>query len=87
MLSIIFDFGRCLYPSRSYPYFASGRLLGGAVIPFMLLYVYGLDRALRFNRSGAVRYLALGGIGLVVTTSEVILSLPIFSSPYNFFHM
>jgi len=87
MLSIIFDFGQCLFPSRSYPFFASGRLLSGAVIPIMLLYVYGLDTALRFIGGGWVRYFALGGIGLFITASEVILSTPIFSSPYNFFHM
>jgi hypothetical protein len=87
MLSIIFDFGQCLFPSRSYPFFASGRLLSGAVIPFMLLYLYGLDTALRFTRISWVRYLVLGGIGLFITASEVVLSIPVFSSPYNFFHM
>jgi hypothetical protein len=42
LLSIQFDFGSCVNPSRAHPYFTSGRLLSGAVIPFALLYVYGI---------------------------------------------
>ena len=44
-LSIIYDFHDCYYPSLAYPYFTSGRLMLGALIPFLLLFVYGLDRA------------------------------------------
>jgi hypothetical protein len=36
------DFGYCVYPSRNFPYFASGRLIAGCLVPFALLYVYGL---------------------------------------------
>jgi hypothetical protein len=45
-LSIIYDFQDCFYPSRAHPYFTSGRLMLGALIPFLLLFVYGLDCAL-----------------------------------------
>jgi hypothetical protein len=45
-LSLIYDFHNCVYPSREHPYFLSGRLMLGALIPFVMLYVYGLDRAL-----------------------------------------
>src|SRR6266480_5907465 len=34
LLSIQFDFGNCVNPSRALRYFASGRLLSGALIPF-----------------------------------------------------
>ena len=44
-LSIIYDFHDCFHPSREHPYFTSGRLMLGALIPFLLLFVYGLDRA------------------------------------------
>src|SRR6266536_985816 len=47
LLSIQFDFGNCINPSRSHPYFTSGRLLSGALIPFALLYVYGISSLLR----------------------------------------
>ncbi len=39
-----FDFGRCVNPSRERPYFFQGRLMAGAMIPFALLHVYGLQR-------------------------------------------
>src|SRR6266403_4042850 len=47
LLSIQFDFGSCINPSRGHPYFTSGRLLSGALIPFALLYVYGVACLLR----------------------------------------
>ena len=47
LLSIRFDFGECIYPSRAHPYFTSGRLMSGALIPFALLYVYGIGYLLR----------------------------------------
>ncbi len=87
ILSIIFDFGASLYPSRSYPFFASGRLLSGLAIPIMTLYVFGLDYLLQGFRNCWIRYFVLFAIGLLMTVSEVVLSRPVFSSPYNFFHM
>lgn len=86
-LSLVFDFGRCIFPSPAYPFFSSGRLMAGAAIPFMILYVYGLDTALRLTRVGGARYFVLAGIGLLILGSEIVLSIPVFSSPYNFFHM
>ena len=41
-LSLQFDFGHCINPSRERPYFFQGRLM--AMIPFALLYIYGLQR-------------------------------------------
>jgi hypothetical protein len=87
LTSIAYDFGRCFYPSAAYPYFTSGRLLCGALIPFLLLYVHGLDKAFGPIQSSAARMLALGGIILCMTTSKLILTLPVFSSKYNWFHM
>ena len=43
LLSIQFDFGNCINPSREHPYFTSGRLLSGALIPFAVVYVYGVS--------------------------------------------
>jgi hypothetical protein len=83
---IYFNFGRCPYPSTDHPYFTSGRLLCGALIPFLLLYVQGLDSAFGRIKSGTARMLALGGIVLLMTISEFCLNLPVFSSQYNWFH-
>jgi len=87
LASIAFDFGKCVNPSRAHPYFTSGRLLCGALIPFLLLYAHGLDKALGPVKSGAARMLALGGIVLCVAVLELVLNLPAFTSQYNWFHL
>ena len=85
-LSLAFDFGSSAYPSQAHPFFTSGRLLSGSLVPFFLLYVYGLDRALAFA-SERIRWLALGGIACAVTISELWLELGPFASLYNVLHL
>ena len=87
VLSVIFDFGGSLYPSRQHPFFTSGRLLSAALIPFALLYVFGLDRALGRWKSERLRFLVLIAIVLLATVSEIAVNKPAFSSEYNWFHM
>jgi hypothetical protein len=87
VLSLAFDFGNCFYPSRERPFFTSGRLLGGALVPFLLLYVHGLDRSLAFTASARARWLALGAIALAVTVSELWLDLGPLASAYNALHL
>lgn len=85
-LSIIYDFHDCVYPSRGYPYFISGRLMLGALVPFLLLFVYGIERALK--KFGArVKFLALAAMILFMLVSEIATDWPVFSSQYNWFHM
>ena len=86
-LSIIYDFHDCLYPSRELPYFTSGRLLLGALIPFLLLFLYGLDQALIRIRNPWVRPLLLTGLVLFMLIGEITIDRPVFSSAYNWFHM
>jgi hypothetical protein len=56
------DFGECINPSRAHPYFTSGRLLSGVLIPFALFYIYGITYPLRRINST----LPLSVIGLIV---------------------
>ena len=42
-LSLPFDFGRCFYPSRAHPYFVSGRLIIGGLLPFLIAFLGGLQ--------------------------------------------
>jgi hypothetical protein len=85
-LSIIYDFQDCFYPSRAHPYFTSGRLLLGALIPFLLLFVFGLDRMLgRFGNSA--KFFMLAVIILFMLISEVTIDWPVLTNPYNWFHM
>lgn len=86
-LSIIFDFHDCFYPSREHPYFTSGRLMLGALIPFLLLFVYGIDFALGWPKKNWLKPLALGGMILFMLTSEIAVNWPVFSSAFNWFHI
>ena len=85
-LSIIYDFHDCANPSREHPYFTSGRLLLGALVPFLLLLVVGMDRALgRFGNPA--KYLALAGMISFMLISEIAVDWPVFASQYNWFRM
>jgi hypothetical protein len=87
LLSIQFDFGSCINPSREHPYFASGRLMSGALVPFALLYVYGLGRLCRSLGVGRLSLLVLTVIMALVTTSEIIVNRVAFASEHNWFHL
>ncbi len=85
-LSVIYDFHDCANPSREHPYFTSGRLLLGALIPFLLLFVFEVDRALsRFGNPA--KFVGLAGMILFMLISEIAVDWPVFFSPYNWFHM
>jgi hypothetical protein len=87
LISMAFDFGLCVYPSREHPYFTSGRLLSAAAIPFFLLYSQALDCLFSCIRRAWPRIVLLGGIALFIVVSESIVDWPAFSSRYNFFHL
>jgi hypothetical protein len=86
-LSIIYDFQDCFYPSRAHPYFTSGRLMLGALIPFLLLFVYGLDCALNRLKINWVKPAVLIGMILFMLISETTINRLMFSNAYNWFHM
>jgi len=85
LLSIQFDFGSCVNPSQAHPYFTSGRLLSGALIPFALFYVYGIAFLLRRIKS-ALPLIILGVIVLFATASEIVINRVVFASEHNWFH-
>jgi hypothetical protein len=95
LLSIQFDFGSCVNPSRSHPYFTSGRLLSGAMIPFALSYVYGISclcrlATSRFRRTrwidAASPLIVLGAIVVFSQASEIVITHTVFASEHNWFH-
>jgi hypothetical protein len=95
LLSIQFDFGSCVHPSRSHPYFTSGRLLSGALIPFALVYVYGIGSLCRIAASILPRmlwldtvlpFLVIGAIVVFTEASEIVINRPVFTSEHNWFH-
>jgi hypothetical protein len=86
LLSIQFDFGNCINPSRAHPYFTSGRLLSGALIPFAVVYVYGLSWLFRRIKI-ALPLVALGLLMALMTTSEIFVNRIVFKSEHNWFHL
>lgn len=95
LLSIQFDFGGCINPSRSHPYFTSGRLLTGALIPFALSYVYGISCLCRLAMSGFRQAHSIGTVSALVVlgaiivfsqASEIFITRPVFASEHNWFH-
>jgi hypothetical protein len=85
-LSVVFDFHDCFYPSRAHPYFTSGRLMLGAMIPFLLLFTCGLSYLLD-KFSDIVKFAVLTGFILFMLASEVTIDWPVFASAYNWFHL
>jgi hypothetical protein len=83
--SMAFDFGACVYPSRAHPFFTSGRLMSGALVPFAILYVHGLDWVLGRPKRAWAGAIVLAGILFFVTASEIDLNSPAFASAYNWF--
>jgi hypothetical protein len=84
VLSMLYDFNDCCYPSREKPYFVSGRLISCTLLPFLLIYIDGLERI--FRRLGErVVLLAIVVIVTGITLSELWLTADVFASPYNWF--
>jgi 4-amino-4-deoxy-L-arabinose transferase-like glycosyltransferase len=87
MLSIMFDFGPSVCPSREYPYFSNGRLILGALIPFLILYVDGL-RVIVTRISARINPLLIVLlICILIMFSQIYITYPVFISNYNWFHM
>lgn len=86
-LSISIDFGMFSYPSASQPYFTSGRLISAALIPFLLLYLQGLNWFLSWINSNFLRFIILAALMFAVSLSELNLTEPVFASHFNWFHI
>jgi hypothetical protein len=86
-ISIRFDFGDSVYPSRAEPYLWSGRYITGALIPFMIVYVYGLKLVLGWTRRTWPLLAAVMIIVIGLAVSEIQVNRPVFSSQYNWFHL
>lgn len=86
-LSLTFDFGTCWYPSQEHPYFTSGRLISGALIPFLLLYLSGLSSLAGRVAPGLDPLWIVLAIAVSLISVETALSLGVFDSQYNWFHL
>ena len=85
VISLPFDFHGCAYPSRVLPYFVSGRIISGAILPFVLIYASGLTIVVNiFRRSVSPGALLTCLISFIVVV-EIRIRSVVFASPYNFY--
>jgi hypothetical protein len=85
LISLPWDFGKCPYPSPSFPFFAMGRYALGCLVPFLCLFVSGIGAAIG-------RRPALFAVAVVTTVAAMSLMQWTFlgmtvSSQYNWFHL
>jgi len=85
LVSIAFDFGRCIYPSRAFPYLTAGRLIIGELIPFAVLFVYGVSRLLHPLGDKLIAAAIILTVSLPVI-SQMLLDSQVFTSEHNWFH-
>jgi hypothetical protein len=57
----------------------------GPLIPFAMLYVYGLSRLLRNDAKLVLG--VVGAIAIIITVSDALANSVAFTSAYNWFHM
>jgi len=84
-LSLCFEFPHNSYPSFEKPFFTSGRLMSGGLVPFLILYILGFDYLFSWIRNEKIKISILFFIALMITWSEISISRVPFSSNYNFF--
>jgi uncharacterized membrane protein len=84
-LSLRWDFGDNPYPSRAFPFFAFGRIVGGALVPLLALYAYGIEalvgrrpRWLAAATAVPIVMMVLGQVAYVMGTTD---------SLFNWFHL
>jgi hypothetical protein len=90
LLSLSFVFPEQGNPSAARPWFYHGRLIGGALLPFAVVFVAGL-RALVQPLPERARVAAgaalLAALCIVSLGSEWWLARPVFASPHNLLHL
>ena len=84
-LSVPFDFHQCYYPSRAYPYFVSGRIISGTILPFAVVYLSGLEYLWRPVRKYVHPIFPVLGICVFILGVEIAVRATVFHSHFNFF--
>jgi hypothetical protein len=87
VLSMIYDFGTCLYPSRERPFFASGRLILGVLVPFLILYVDGLNVILEKISKRFNLFFVVFLMSIFISHYETVSLMIVIKSKYNWFHL
>jgi hypothetical protein len=86
----MFEFTAKTDPPASRPHFAHGRLISGAIVPFLVLYLRGIQVAVAGlpGRAGPVAgWVCVAAVAGVIAVSEISLTRDVFLSAYNWFHL
>jgi Predicted membrane protein (DUF2142) len=84
-LSLPFDFHQCYYPSRAYPYFVSGRIISGTILPFVAIYLIGLEYLWRPARKYLHPIFPVLAICVFILAVETSIRATVFHSRFNLF--
>ena len=87
ILSVIYDFGPCIYPSPELPYFDAGRLMIGMLIPFLILYLDGLRVILERISQRLNLFIVVFLISIFVSHYETVSLIMVMKSKYNWFYL
>ena len=87
LISVSFDFGTSIYPSRRLPFLPSGRLTHGVAGPVSDPVSGGLEVLLRWLRLSFLRLPLLIIIVDLMVLAEISYSMQVFASQYNWFHL
>jgi len=86
-ISLPYDFHDCVNPTREHPFFVSGRIIIGILLPFAIIYLSGLEILFRPIRRYIHPFVALMIFAVFVTISEFVIRRDIFHSNFNFFSL
>jgi hypothetical protein len=86
--SVALDYGQMGSPSPlfAFPGFVSGRLMCGTLIPFAIVFAYGIDTLCPRRHANACSFIILAALCTMITASEIWLHTLVFQSSWNLFH-
>ncbi len=77
--SLAWDFGNCPYPSRHLPFMVSARLVSGALVPFLMLYVRGFGTLCPPGWKFRTRLFLIAIIAIMMLVSDLFIRWPALS--------
>ena len=86
LLSVKYDFQDCFYPSRAHPFFTSGRLYLGGLVPILILLASSLDFALQ-KISLKSKFILLAALLLFMLAGETAVDWRVFPCEFNWYHL
>jgi hypothetical protein len=87
LLSLQFDFGTCFYPSRAFPYFVSGRIISGTMLPFLVIFASAFARLASRVQKWVPPSIAMGSIVVFIGVTDILIKGTVVHSSFNLFSL